>query len=518
MKNIFCIAIIVFVLLPLGSLSAKSKKGLGLDDINVGLVVSIVGQPAPKQELQRQPNPSTKKAAGWVLVPTHDSPLPLKAGGSYQIKVEKILPDGNRVDITHDPYVRIHASEGKISERGVFQLKRTSANPGVPTAHLGLAHVWAEYVSPRGEIGYNGFSIDIQPCDALTCSTPKITTTQPKEISDLNVDIVVSVDNQPIPEQMIVPRKKDQNYNRTRGLNFRPKPLQYVAGSRLKLKVEAVSLDGKREDITNSKFLNISTTDYVLNLCNNRELCVWPKDESPDARSEPPTLRYGHGRVEVEYITPDGKIGFNGFAVDILPVHPSDTLPIVTPNKDGAAKAPPAQRPAGKELLPTAWKDLKTLHGIEVKAQPDDLIQLIIFFDPNCPVCADLWRRLYGKDSKQQQISSLWIPVTYMHETSLGKAVYLLNQRSRQALAQNFEAFDDQARQGNAPTAPVMPQSRQAIERNTAYWKKLYGATPLIVYRTPEQKTYLQIGLPKQPEFEALLKELPPPRLGAYRP
>lgn len=336
------------------------------------------------------------------------------------------------------------------------------------------------------------------------------------EIRDLSVDIVVSVAGQPIPEQMLVLSTTDQKYNKERGLNFRPRPLPYVAGSRLKLKIETVSLDGKREDITNSRFVNLHATSHKVHICGDREICLWVEGEAVDARSDPSTARYGRAHVEVEYITPDGKVGFNGFNIDVLPVHPSDTLPLVTPNKDSAAKGAPAQRLVGKALLPSAWQDLKTLQGIEVKVRPSHLIQLIILFDPNCPACAELWQRLYGKDSKQQQITSLWIPVIYMHESSMGKAVHLLEQRSRQALAKNFDAFDEQARQGNAPIATVTPQMRKAIERNSRYWKKLYGATPLIVYRTPDQKTYVQIGLPSQEQFEALLKQLSPPKLDSF--
>lgn len=330
-------------------------------------------------------------------------------------------------------------------------------------------------------------------------------------MKDLNIDIVVSVVGQPIPEQMIAPMTKDQKYNKARALNFSPKPLPYVAGSRLKLKIEAVSLDGKREDITNSKFVTIFTTDYVLHLCQGRHLCLWPEGKSIDFRSDPLTARYGDASIKVEYTTPDGKIGFNGFVIDVLPKHPSDVLPSPLDKESADTRTREPAKP-DKELPATAWRDLINLNGIEVNVNPNNPTQMIIFFDSNCPYSAELWQRLYGKDSKHKQVASFWVPVAYMHQTSLGKAAYLLEQRSPQALSTNFERFEEKNRQGGTPEARLIPKTRQAIEQNAAQWNKLFGATPLMVYRMPNQKIYWHMGLPEEKPFEDLLKKLSPPK------
>lgn len=329
------------------------------------------------------------------------------------------------------------------------------------------------------------------------------------EIKDLNVDILISIEGQTMPEQMLTPGKKDQNYNRTRSLNFHPKPLPYVAGSRLTLKIEAVSLDGKREDITNSKFVKLRTDDYMAHICEGRHLCLWPEGKPIDFRSAPPTLRYGPALVDVEYITPDGRIGFNGFAVDILPKHPNDVLPSPL-DKDSADSRTHETSKPDKELPATAWRDLINLNGIEVNVSSNNPTQMIIFFDPNCPYSAELWQRLYEKESKHKQVASFWVPVAYMHRTSLGKAAYLLEQRSPQALSTNFERFDEKNRQGGTSEARVIPKTRQAIEQNAAQWNKLFGATPLMVYRMPNQKIYWHMGLPEEKPFGDLLKKLSP--------
>lgn len=329
-------------------------------------------------------------------------------------------------------------------------------------------------------------------------------------MSDLNVDIVVSIQGHAIPEQIVAPMTKDKKLNDARGINFFPKPVTQVAGHRLQLRIEAVEVDGLRRDITNSKFVTVFATREIAHVCDKTQLCLWPKGQNPDARSDPPTARYGRAHIEAEYMTPDGKIGFNGFDINVLPKHPSDLLPL--PDED--IKKPSAP-PKGQELLPAAWKDLQSLHGIEVKARATDITQLIVFFDPNCPFSAELWQRLYGDQSKHKDIASFWIPVAYMNASSQGKVASLLEQGSAQALAANFAAFDKAARQGRAEAIPVSPKMRQEIKRNNAYWSKLFGGTPLMIARLG-QKTYLYTGLLEQDRFEALLNQLPPSTLGSY--
>jgi thiol:disulfide interchange protein DsbG len=188
-----------------------------------------------------------------------------------------------------------------------------------------------------------------------------------------------------------------------------------------------------------------------------------------------------------------------------------------TPTAETATATSEARISGRKELQPEAWANLKTLQGIEIKSKPNDLIQLIIFFDPNCPHCAELWQRLYGKEAKQKQMASLWIPVAYMKKDSEGRAAYLLDHATRPALAANFEAFDQAARSGAAPVAITTPQVNTIIKRNMAFWQKLFPATPLIVFRTQSNQTFLQIGLSPAEQFEQLLQLIPSASLDGFQ-
>lgn len=346
---------------------AQSKKQFDFSDVNVEMVVSIVGKPIPKQILQREPVTSESKTMRWVYVP-NDDPVPVKAGESYRLRVDLATKDKKWKDITKSPYVKFSTSKShavQISPTGLLQV-RAKALPGhVETSHLGLASIWVEYITPDNQIGFGGFSIDVQPCDTSGCDT----------------------------------------------------------------------------------------------LASN--------DRSPNTKQEQITS--------------------------------SPTQPTLT---------------GARELRSETWPQLLKLPGILVKSGPNDLIRLIVLFDPNCPPCAQLWQRLYRIDSRYKTLPSLWVPVAYMRDDSVGKAAYLLTTGTREALTQNFDGFDFKARVGRAPVINVTPSIHVAIERNKEWWQKIIPATPLILFREADGRAFYHAGTPSSVEaFDALLNRLAPVRL-----
>lgn len=336
--------------------------------------------------------------------------------------------------------------------------------------------------------------------------------TTSEDLKKLNTEIVVSIEGMPEPEQALKLKTADNIHDeRWPNLNTKPVPVKY--GSRLKLKIEAIGQNGKREDITKSKYIRIHTTFFRTHLCGDVTICAGP-EKGVINKSE--SRIYGNASITVEYLTPEGKIGFNGFVIDVQPHPNAPPVAQTPPSSQLIAKNSGSKLTKQEALLPDAWKKLLALPGIDVKNNSSDLLQLIVFFDPNCPACADLWKSLYGKESRYNQTVTRWVPVVHMHESSMGKASYLLERRSRQALAQNFDVYNEKTQQGNAPSANASSQMRRTIERNTKYWKKLFGATPLIVYRAADGKTYLQRGLPPQEQLEILLKQVSPRKLELY--
>ena len=171
----------------------------------------------------------------------------------------------------------------------------------------------------------------------------------------------------------------------------------------------------------------------------------------------------------------------------------------------------PARAQEGQTSLPSdTWPQLKTLTGIKVANKPTDIVQLIVLFDANCPHCAELWSHLYGKESRYQQVVSLWAPVAYVNKDSLGKAASLLNANSSQALANNFENFDYSRRSGAAKSVEITSSMRRSLDRNTSTWKKIMSATPLLIYKTRDGQVLVQVGLAPKIRLDELLEKLAP--------
>ncbi|MBC7501653.1 MAG: hypothetical protein H7315_14345 [Herminiimonas sp.] len=171
----------------------------------------------------------------------------------------------------------------------------------------------------------------------------------------------------------------------------------------------------------------------------------------------------------------------------------------------------------GQIRLPAdTWQQLKTLTGIKSSGKPEDLVQLIVLFDANCPHCASLWSQIYGKESRHRNLITLWAPVAYMGKDSPGKAVSLLRENSVQALATNFDNFDFGRRSGGAPVAEVTAAMRLSLERNSNTWRKLTAATPLLIYKTADGQVMAQVGLPPNARLDTLLHNLQGARLSNF--
>jgi hypothetical protein len=191
------------------------------------------------------------------------------------------------------------------------------------------------------------------------------------EFSDINVNLIVSIEGKPMPEQ-IMPVINFSHKNLV-GINFGPHPINVIQNSRWKLKVNLIDKDGQNIDVSTSPYLKFSTTFYMIHLCGQNELCIWPENKGESDRYD---LRFGEASVQVDYITPDGQIGFNGIQVNVLP----------DPNIKPPPAPQPTKHPQGHEAISfQTWEDIKNLKGIAVQEKPKDIVQMVVFFDLNCP-------------------------------------------------------------------------------------------------------------------------------------
>ena len=137
------------------------------------------------------------------------------------------------------------------------------------------------------------------------------------------------------------------------------------------------------------------------------------------------------------------------------------------------AAASPAADPASaktlrkgqKRINPQIWEALLPLTPIRV-TQPGQLVGMVVFFDPNCPWCAQLWRNHYG-GNVASPIATAWIPFAYFKDSSAGRALAIVRAPDpAAALARNFSNYDEAGHNGAiAPAEQATITARRLSSR-----------------------------------------------------
>lgn len=174
-----------------------------------------------------------------------------------------------------------------------------------------------------------------------------------------------------------------------------------------------------------------------------------------------------------------------------------------------------AQPEGAQQVTQSIWQTAQQLRGLRL-AKPGELLQIIFFIDPNCPACAKLWQ--WFDTTPQRHLASGWVPVAYMKPTSAARSIALLRATEPYAaLARNYAAFDYATWQGGIPPAEnITAQEQRKLQRNTAFWTSLFGATPLMLYRTRNAGIWQQIGLPPESRMNDIVTELAPAQLEQF--
>jgi hypothetical protein len=183
------------------------------------------------------------------------------------------------------------------------------------------------------------------------------------------------------------------------------------------------------------------------------------------------------------------------------------------------SSTPPSSRPpeGASPINLKIWQDCQRLTGIRFMSAQSSL-QSIFFFDPNCPFCVKLYQS--AEQNSQTLSAMLWVPVAYMHQSSLPRAVSLLRSANPQAaLKQNFDKFDQPARQGAiAPAEQITPNERTIIQTNSKAWESIMGATPLWLYKTKQGEYWRQAGMPDAERLREIVQALAPAKLQEFKP
>ncbi len=172
--------------------------------------------------------------------------------------------------------------------------------------------------------------------------------------------------------------------------------------------------------------------------------------------------------------------------------------------------APPNPEPISEQ----SWHQVRSLRGIATQGGMTTP-SLYVFFDPNCPFSAKLWQRQVG-GKPFADVPAVWIPVTYLEQSSLGKGAALLRASSMEELAHNFRDANIEYRQGAVTAVAPTDAERLALGRSKAVWLKLGSATPMLVYRSKSGGAHAYRRGPPVDKTAEFLSQIAPSRLDGY--
>jgi thiol:disulfide interchange protein DsbG len=148
-----------------------------------------------------------------------------------------------------------------------------------------------------------------------------------------------------------------------------------------------------------------------------------------------------------------------------------------------AAPAPAASAAEAQQVYASASAGSGFTVGLTMGADP-----VLVFFDPQCPHCAELWKAaqpLLGK------VRMVWMPVGFLRSTSAPQGALILAAKDPAATMTEHEALLAN-RQGGLPVPAQVPEDPLAkVKANTELLGKLGAdSVPFIVYKNRQTGAY----------------------------
>ncbi|MGC8508755.1 MAG: thioredoxin fold domain-containing protein [Thiomonas sp.] len=171
-------------------------------------------------------------------------------------------------------------------------------------------------------------------------------------------------------------------------------------------------------------------------------------------------------------------------------------------------------------LLPAVWaQSARQAEGVLAQIDKATFIAeghgkraIYIFFDPNCPFCHQLYKKLrpfVGKDDVQFR----WLPLGMLTPSSLPKAAAILQASDPlQAFYKNEDDYDfaanGQPGGGIEPAQTITPKVRDELAANLALYnsQKLFGV-PVVIWRKADGRADMLIGVPSDAQIRKILEQ-----------
>jgi thiol:disulfide interchange protein DsbG len=151
------------------------------------------------------------------------------------------------------------------------------------------------------------------------------------------------------------------------------------------------------------------------------------------------------------------------------------------------ASAPGAQASLGPVKAQEAYQAASGTTGFTVgPLMAADAV--IVFFDPQCPHCADLWaasQPLLGK------LKMVWVPVGFLRQSSTPQGALILSAKNPAAAMTEHEALLMSQKGGLPVPAEVNAEVIAKVKANTDVLQKLGAdSVPFILYRNRKSGAY----------------------------
>ncbi|WP_168147456.1 hypothetical protein [Solimonas marina] len=169
--------------------------------------------------------------------------------------------------------------------------------------------------------------------------------------------------------------------------------------------------------------------------------------------------------------------------------------------------------PFSKPISATIWQQATALTGIDTGPRSAS-VREVIFFDPNCPMCARQWQQLRPYID---QVRIHWVPVAYIDGsgpdgTSARRAAAILEAKEPEtALCFDEDHYDAQHQRGGyAPADHVTDALMADLRRNMSFMTKAGGlGTPTtLVAVQPGQQYVRAMGVIQGEKLSGLINAL----------
>lgn len=136
----------------------------------------------------------------------------------------------------------------------------------------------------------------------------------------------------------------------------------------------------------------------------------------------------------------------------------------------------------------------KNISGFGTGPQQNSVMPLMVFFDPQCPYCKNLWSAASAPENKD--IPIIWIPVGILNDLSMNQAAAIIQSPDAEKTMNMHEADISTGGHGlMVNAADINKDSLERVQRNTLLFGKMnLKSVPIILHITKDGKLLIKEG------------------------